>query len=143
MIDRPLYTNRIMEYVDSPFIKILTGIRRCGKSTILKLIMQKLLDKGISAERILSYRFDSMEYDGYTAQQMLRKAQTIKALQPNTQTSNGQLLRKKQMRYLKSITQVIKQSIPLHSLQRITALILHQHLLAQAVPSAVYMRVLD
>ena len=70
MIDRPLYTNRIMEYVDSPFIKILTGIRRCGKSTILKLIMQKLLDKGISADRILSYRFDSMEYDGYTAQQM-------------------------------------------------------------------------
>ena len=70
MIDRPLYTNRIIEYVDSPFIKILTGIRRCGKSTILKLIMQKLLDKGISAEHILSYRFDSMEYDGYTAQQM-------------------------------------------------------------------------
>ena len=35
MIDRPLYVNKIMAYVDTPFVKILTGVRRCGKSTIL------------------------------------------------------------------------------------------------------------
>lgn len=73
MFDRPLYTKKIMEYVDTPFIKILTGIRRCGKSTILKLLMQKLRERGIEEQRIVSYRFDSMEYDGYTAQQMYRE----------------------------------------------------------------------
>lgn len=73
MFDRPLYTRKIMEYVDKPFIKILTGIRRCGKSTILKLIMQKLEMRGVEQERIISYRFDSMEYDGYTAQQMYQE----------------------------------------------------------------------
>lgn len=73
MFDRPLYTKKIMEYVDTPFIKILTGIRRCGKSTILKLIMQKLEERGVEKECIISYRFDSMEYDGYTAQQMYQE----------------------------------------------------------------------
>lgn len=36
MIYRPLYVDKIMGYVDTPFVKILTGVRRCGKSTILK-----------------------------------------------------------------------------------------------------------
>lgn len=42
MIYRPLYVDKIMAYVDTPFVKILTGVRRCGKSTILKMIMEKL-----------------------------------------------------------------------------------------------------
>lgn len=42
MIYRPLYVNQIMAYTDTPFVKILTGVRRCGKSTILKMIMEKL-----------------------------------------------------------------------------------------------------
>ena len=42
MIDRPTYTEKIMAYTDAPFVKILTGVRRCGKSTILKMIMDKL-----------------------------------------------------------------------------------------------------
>ena len=60
-----------MAFVDAPFIKILTGIRRCGKSTILKLIMKRLVEeRGIAPEQIVSYRFDSMEYDGYSAREM-------------------------------------------------------------------------
>lgn len=60
-----------MTYTDTPFVKILTGIRRCGKSTILKMIMEKLTDeRGIPSERILSYRFDSMEYEDMTAKQI-------------------------------------------------------------------------
>lgn len=70
MIDRPLYVDKIMAYTDTPFVKILTGIRRCGKSTILKMIMERLRERGISDACIVSYRFDSMEYDGMTAQQM-------------------------------------------------------------------------
>lgn len=71
MIYRPLYVDRIMAYVDTPFVKILTGVRRCGKSTILKMIIQKLQEeRGIPAQRIVSYRFDSMEYEDLTAKQM-------------------------------------------------------------------------
>lgn len=71
MINRPMYVDRIMKYVDTPFVKILTGVRRCGKSTILKMIMERLNDeKQIPIERLLSYRFDSMEYDNMTAKQM-------------------------------------------------------------------------
>ena len=70
MIYRPLYLEKIMKYIDAPFVKILTGIRRCGKSTILQMIMNKLKKRGISEERILSYRFDSMEYEDMTAKEM-------------------------------------------------------------------------
>lgn len=70
MIDRPLYVNRIMAYVDTPFVKVLSGVRRCGKSTILKMIMKGLRARGIPEERIVSYRFDSMEYEDMSAKQM-------------------------------------------------------------------------
>ena len=71
MINRPLYTEKIMVYTDTPFVKVLTGVRRCGKSTILKMIMEKLQnERGISADQIVSMRFDSMEYEDMTAKQM-------------------------------------------------------------------------
>ncbi len=70
MIYRPMYVDRIMKYVDAPFVKILTGVRRCGKSTILKMIIKELKKRGISEKRILSYRFDSMEYEDMTAKEM-------------------------------------------------------------------------
>ncbi|HJD30448.1 MAG TPA: AAA family ATPase, partial [Candidatus Eisenbergiella stercorigallinarum] len=68
MIYRPLYVDRIMPYADTPFVKILTGVRRCGKSTILKMIMEKLkAERKIPAKRIISCRYDSMEYEDMTA----------------------------------------------------------------------------
>lgn len=71
IINRPLYTEKIMAYTDTPFVKVLTGVRRCGKSTILKMIMEKLQnERGISADQIVSMRFDSMEYEDMTAKQM-------------------------------------------------------------------------
>lgn len=71
MIDRPLYLNKIMPYVDTPFVKILTGVRRCGKSTILKMIMKKLKEeRNIVDEQILNYRFDSMEYEDMTTKEL-------------------------------------------------------------------------
>ena len=70
MIHRPMYVDRIMKYVDAPFVKILTGVRRCGKSTILKMIIKELKKRDIPEERILSYRFDSMEYEDMTAKEM-------------------------------------------------------------------------
>lgn len=71
MIYRPLYVDKIMAYTDTPFIKILTGVRRCGKSTILKMITQQLkTQRNIPEERIVSCRYDSMEYENMTAKQM-------------------------------------------------------------------------
>ena len=85
MINRPIYIDKIMAYTDTPFVKILTGVRRCGKSTILKLIMEKLrTERGVPEEQIVSYRFDSMEYDGMTAKQMYQELKS--KLSPNGKT---------------------------------------------------------
>ena len=85
MIYRPLYMDRIMPYVDTPFVKILTGVRRCGKSTILKMIMERLkTERNIPAERIISCRYDSMEYEDMTAKQMY--AQLKGQLSPDGKT---------------------------------------------------------
>lgn len=71
IINRPMYVDKIMCYVDTPFVKILTGVRRCGKSTILKMIMERLqTEKNVEASQIASYRFDSMEYEDMTSKQM-------------------------------------------------------------------------
>ena len=85
MIYRPLYMDRIMPYVETPFVKILTGVRRCGKSTILKMIMERLkTERNIPAERIISCRYDSMEYEDMTAKQMY--AQLKGQLSPDGKT---------------------------------------------------------
>lgn len=71
MVYRPMYVDKIMAYMDTPFVKVLTGIRRCGKSTILKMIIEKLqAERNIPKNHIISCRYDSMEYDDMTAKQM-------------------------------------------------------------------------
>lgn len=85
MINRPLYVDRIMTYVDTPFVKILTGVRRCGKSTILKMIMEKLeTERNVPKNRIVSMRFDSMEYEDMTAKEMF--AVIKEKISPNGKT---------------------------------------------------------
>ena len=71
MIERPLYLDKIMPFVDTPFVKILTRVRRCGKSTILKMIIKKIKEeKNVDDEQILNYRFDSMEYEDMTTKEL-------------------------------------------------------------------------
>ena len=70
MLARPLYMDKIKPYIDTPFVKILTGIRRSGKSTILKMLMAELGKMGVPEENIVSCRFDSMEYADMTAKEM-------------------------------------------------------------------------
>ena len=85
MIYRPMYVDKIMTYVDTPFVKILTGVRRCGKSTILKMIIEKLkTERNVPEERIVSCRYDSMEYEDMTAKQIY--AQLKERLSPNGKT---------------------------------------------------------
>ena len=74
MIERPAYTDKILHYADTPFVKILTGVRRCGKSTVLNMVRQKLIsERNINEERIVGFRFDSMEYEGMTAKHLFEK----------------------------------------------------------------------
>ena len=73
MINRPLYVDKMMAYTDTPFVKVLTGVRRCGKSTVFKMIMEKLQrGHGIPSERIVGMRFDSMDYEDMTAKGMFK-----------------------------------------------------------------------
>lgn len=48
MIKRSTYVDKIMAFANTPFVKILTGIRRCGKSTILKMLINEIKERGVS-----------------------------------------------------------------------------------------------
>ncbi len=63
MINRPHYINQILPFIDTPFVKILTGVRRCGKSTILLLIIEELKSRKIPIDRIIHFNFDSILND--------------------------------------------------------------------------------
>jgi uncharacterized protein len=53
---------QIEPFIDKPFIKVITGIRRCGKSSILLLLANHLKEKKISSEQIIFINFEDMEY---------------------------------------------------------------------------------
>jgi len=63
MIYRKQYMEKIIPFIDTPFVKILTGVRRCGKSTILDMVREELRKRGIEKDQILSYKFDSLRYE--------------------------------------------------------------------------------
>ena len=63
MIYRKTYMDQIIPFIDTPFVKVLTGVRRCGKSTVMEMIRQVLHEKGIKEKNIIAYRFDSLEYE--------------------------------------------------------------------------------
>lgn len=61
MIQRPIYMNQLLKFKDKHVIKIITGIRRAGKSTLLKLFKQHLIETGISSIQIIQMNFESMK----------------------------------------------------------------------------------
>lgn len=63
MIIRPNYMNTLRTYRDAPIVKILAGIRRCGKSTILDMLWDDLLESGVASEHIISMRYTSEDFD--------------------------------------------------------------------------------
>lgn len=75
MILRPSYVNAVKPYINQPFIKILTGIRRSGKSTILKMIMDDLKQSGIKDERIICYKLDDFEFTDTSAKELYERIQ--------------------------------------------------------------------
>ena len=63
MINRPKYMDLLINSKDRDYVKLLIGVRRCGKSTLLRLMNKHLLDNGVSADRILNINFELIEND--------------------------------------------------------------------------------
>lgn len=60
MIKREMYMKRIRPFINTDLIKVMTGIRRCGKSVMLELIKDELKKNGIDASQFLSFNFEDM-----------------------------------------------------------------------------------
>lgn len=63
MKKRDLYLDKLTKFKDKQFIKVITGIRRCGKSTLLKLFRRYLLENDVSEQQIIYINFESMQFD--------------------------------------------------------------------------------
>lgn len=63
MIIRETYLNKLNKYRDKKLIKVITGIRRSGKSTLMSLYQQQLMKSGVDANQIISINFE--DYDNY------------------------------------------------------------------------------
>ncbi len=71
MIYRPDYINAITPFIDKPLVKILAGVRRCGKSTIFEMLREELLRRGVPEDRIIQKRYTEMDIpENITAQAM-------------------------------------------------------------------------
>lgn len=62
MIPRKLYLDKLIGFKDKKLIKIITGIRRCGKSTLFELYQQYLMHNGVEKEQIISVNFEDVDY---------------------------------------------------------------------------------
>jgi len=60
MIKREQYLQKIIPLIDKPFIKVITGIRRCGKSVILKQLIELFHESGVADRKIIYYNFESL-----------------------------------------------------------------------------------
>lgn len=63
MINRPQYIQQLVGFKDKQIIKILTGIRRCGKSTLLEMYQQHLLAQGVDRRQLISLNFEDYDHE--------------------------------------------------------------------------------
>lgn len=63
MIKRNLYMQRIRPFMGKNIVKVLTGIRRCGKSVMLQLIQDEMIENGVPKEQIFSINFETRSVD--------------------------------------------------------------------------------
>jgi predicted AAA+ superfamily ATPase len=62
VIQRTLYINKIKAFIDKPFVKVITGIRRCGKSSVLLLLKEEIIKRGVAEQHILLINFESFNF---------------------------------------------------------------------------------
>lgn len=62
MIERAEYLNKLIAFKDKQLIKVITGVRRCGKSTLFRLFQEYLKNEGVSEKQIQSVNFEDMAF---------------------------------------------------------------------------------
>ena len=67
--NRPLYLEQLKAFRDTEMIKVITGIRRCGKSSLMKLMVNELRTSGVLEEQIIEINFESMRFSDMTAKE--------------------------------------------------------------------------
>ena len=82
MVERVEYMNALKKWQNEKIIKVITGIRRCGKSTLLNMFQQRLLSEGVQPEQIISINFEALEYETLTDYKALYQ-HIIGKLQPD------------------------------------------------------------
>lgn len=65
MVERKQYLQELKQWKDDDVIKVVTGLRRCGKSTLLAQFQNWLLENGIENEQIISINFEELECETY------------------------------------------------------------------------------
>ena len=63
MVQRKEYLNKLIEWREKQIIKVVTGVRRCGKSTLFALYMDYLKESGVADEQIVSVNLEDIEYE--------------------------------------------------------------------------------
>ncbi len=64
LIERPLYLQKLQEFVDKPIIKVITGMRRAGKSSLLMTFAEKLKSNGVKPNHLIQINLEDLKYDG-------------------------------------------------------------------------------
>lgn len=70
LYQRRVYLNKLIAFQDTEPVKIITGIRRCGKSSLLKLMIKHLLEQGKTHEQIISMNFESMQFSNMSVREL-------------------------------------------------------------------------
>lgn len=78
MIIRPNYLEKLKPFIDVKLVKILAGIRRCGKSTILEMLKDELLSRGVDEKHIITRKYTSEDYDkSFTSKMMFEELKSF------------------------------------------------------------------
>ena len=80
MVKREMYMKRIRPFIGTDLIKVMTGIRRCGKSSLMKLMAEHLRDTGVTDDQIIEMNFESMGISINLEDMRYTHLQTAKAL---------------------------------------------------------------
>ena len=83
MIKREMYMKRIRPFIGTDLIKVMTGIRRCGKSVMLELIKEELLESGIRHDQFISINFENLNFSHLQTAKALHDEITKRAAEIN------------------------------------------------------------